>query len=292
MAALAARFKKEIWYVLFLVPGLALFCLSLLIPLFLGIGYSFTNWDGVSPTQGWVGPDNYTAALGDPDLWTTLGNTFQYAIVLTVLANTAALILALVLDARVRFRNVFRAVFFLPGVLSVVLAAFVWNYNYSFGLSSLGQSMGFDWGSPLGNPDTALMGLILIALWQGLGSPMLIYIAGLQGIPGEMIEAATMDGAGRWRLLTRIKLPLIAPAVTINMVLVLTGALKVFDLVFVTTNGGPAFATQVMSTYIYRTAFTSQRGGYGMALSMIFFVVLLAVTVLQLAIFRRKEIDL
>jgi len=121
---------------------------------------------------------------------------------------------------------------------------------------------------------------------------MIIYIAGLQGIPGELFESARIDGAGTWKTFRHITLPLLAPSVTINLLLVLTGSLKVFDLVYVTTNGGPGFATEVMSTYIYRTSFASFKGGYGMALSMLFFLILVLVTVVQMSISRRREVEL
>lgn len=121
---------------------------------------------------------------------------------------------------------------------------------------------------------------------------MIIYIAGLQGVPGELLESARIDGANTTRTFWHITLPLIAPSITINMLLVLTGALKVFDLVYVTTQGGPAFSTEVITTYIFKISFSSFQAGYGTALSMIFFLILVIVTVVQISIFRRREVDL
>jgi len=283
--------SREMWYVLFIVPGLCLFVFAVFVPLIMGVRYSFTNWDGVAPAVTYIGWNNYISAVRDSDLWKALGNTFRYALLLTLLVNALALLLALLLDSYLKFRNLFRTVFFLPGVLSVVLAGYVWSYNYSRGFPSLFESMGIDMTSPLGDPRHALLGLIIIAVWQGVGTPMIIYIAGLQGIPGEMTESARIDGAGVWQTFRRITLPLLAPSVTINMLLVLTGSLKVFDLVFVTTGGGPAFATEVISTFIFRVSFNSAKAGYGTALSMIFFVILVAVTIVQLSIFRRREVE-
>ncbi|MGG3454519.1 carbohydrate ABC transporter permease [Paenibacillus rhizolycopersici] len=292
METLKRTAKNEMWYVLFMLPGMALFVLAVVIPLVMGARYSFTNWDGVSDSFASVGFDNYVQAFGDPSFWDALWNTFKYAIILTILVNILSLLLALVLDAFLPWRNLFRTVFFLPSVISIVLAGFVWSYNYSTGIPNLLSHLGLEVSSPLGNPDYALFGLILIALWQGIGSPMIIYIAGLQGIPGELFESARIDGAGAWKTFLHITLPLLAPSVTINLLLVLTGSLKVFDLVYVTTNGGPGFATEVMSTYIYRTSFASFKGGYGMALSMMFFLILVLVTVVQMSISRRREVEL
>lgn len=292
MNALKRAVRREMWYVLFLVPGFVLFTLAVFVPLTVGARYSFTSWDGVSQKAAYVGWQNYTHAFHDSDMWTALGNTFKYAIILTLLVNVVSLLFALLLDTYLPLRNWFRTVFFLPSVISVVLGGFVWSYNYSQGFPKLLAYLGLDISSPLGNPDYAMFGLIAVAVWQGIGSPMIIYIAGLQSIPGELLESARIDGAGTFRTFRNITLPLLAPSVTINLLLVLTGSLKVFDLVYVTTNGGPGFATEVISTFIYKSAFSSFKAGYGMALSMIFFVVLVIVTVVQVSIFRRREVDL
>lgn len=292
METLRRTIRREIWYVLFLVPGLFLFTFAVIVPLITGARYSFTNWDGISGKSKYVGWDNYVNALQDADMWTALGNTFKYAIILTILVNVISLLFALLLDSYLPLRNLFRTVFFLPSIISVVLTGYIWSYNYSQGIPKLLAAIGLDVTSPLGNPRYALFGLIAVAVWQGIGPPMIIYIAGLQGIPGELMESAKMDGAGAFRAFRNVTLPLLAPSITINMLLSLTGALKVFDLVYVTTNGGPGFATEVITTFIYKTAFSSFKAGYGMALSMILFVVLVIVTVVQVSIFRRREVEL
>lgn len=291
MKNLGRTIRRETWYILFLVPGVLLFAFAVIAPFVAGVRYSFTNWDGVSRKLSYIGLDNYVNAFQDADLWTVLGNTFKYAIILTILVNVVAILLALLLDSYLPMRNLFRTVFFLPGVISVVLAGFIWSYNYSQGFPKLLSSFGLDVTSPLGNPDQALIGLIIIAVWQGVGTPMIIYIAGLQNIPVELTESARIDGAGPFRVFRSVTLPLLGPSVTINMLLVLTGSLKVFDLVYVTTNGGPGFATEVISTFIYKNAFSSFKAGYGMALSMIFFVILVVVTVVQVSIFRKREVE-
>ncbi|NIK69022.1 MULTISPECIES: sugar ABC transporter permease [unclassified Paenibacillus] len=292
MESLKKTIRREMWYVLFLVPGVLLFAFAVIVPFVTGIRYSFTNWDGISRKLTYIGWDNYVNAIQDPDLWTVLGNTFKYAIILTLLVNLVALLFALLLDSYLPLRNLFRTIFFLPSVISVILAGFIWSYNYSQGFPRLLAHLGMDVTSPLGNPDRALYGLIIIAVWQGIGSPMIIYIAGLQGIPAELSESARIDGAGPLRVFRNVTLPLLAPSVTINMLLVLTGSLKVFDLVLVTTNGGPGFATEVIATFIYKNAFSSFKAGYGMALSMIFFVILVIVTVVQVTIFRKREVEM
>ncbi|CAH1211930.1 Melibiose/raffinose/stachyose import permease protein MelD [Paenibacillus allorhizoplanae] len=284
--------RGEFWYVLFLVPGILLFTLAVLIPFVIGTRYSFTNWDGVSRKLTYIGWENYVHAFQDSDVWAALGNTFKYAFILMVLVNGLSLLLALLLDSYLKFKNVFRTIFFLPSILSIVLSGFIWKYNFSTGFPKLLTIFGLDVTSPLGNPDHALFGLILVALWQGVGAPMIIYIAGLQGIPSELVESAKMDGAGAGRAFWHVTLPLLAPSITINLLLVLTGSLKVFDLVWVTTQGGPGFATEVITTFIYKTAFNSFKAGYGMALSMIFFVILVIVTIVQLSIFRRREVEM
>ncbi|OCT10637.1 ABC transporter permease [Paenibacillus pectinilyticus] len=292
MGSLKRTIRGEFWYVLFLIPGILLFTLAVLIPLVMGARYSFTSWDGVSRKLTYIGWENYVHAFQDSDVWSALGNTFKYAIILMVLINVLSLLLALLLDSYLKLKNLFRTLFFLPSILSIVLSGFIWKYNFSTGFPKLFSIFGWDVTSPLGNPDHALFGLILVALWQGVGAPMIIYIAGLQGIPSELLESAKMDGAGMWRAFWHVTLPLLAPSITINLLLVLTGSLKVFDLVWVTTQGGPGFATEVITTFIYKTAFNSFKAGYGMALSMMFFVILVIVTIVQLSIFRRREVEM
>ncbi|MBP3965899.1 MULTISPECIES: carbohydrate ABC transporter permease [Paenibacillus] len=292
MNSLKRSIRSEMWYVLFILPGLCLFAFAVIVPLVIGAKYSFTDWDGVAPTAKYIGWDNYAQALRDPDLWAALRNTFKYAILVTLLVNLVSLLLAVLLDSYLKFRKVFRTIFFLPVAISTVLSAYIWSYNYSNGLPKLLSYFGIDMTSPLGNPDHAMTALIVISLWQGIGSPMIIYIAGLQGIPGELTESARIDGAGAFGAFRHITLPLLAPSVTINLLLVLTGSLKVFDLVFLTTGGGPAFSTEVISTFIYNVSFNSAKAGYGTALSMLFFLILVIVTIVQLAIFRRREVDM
>lgn len=292
MGNIKRMIRGEFWYVLFLIPGILLFTLAVLIPFVIGTRYSFTSWDGVSRKLTYIGWENYVHAFQDTDVWAALGNTFKYAFILMVLVNVLSLLLALLLDSYLKFKNLFRTIFFLPSILSIVLSGFIWKYNFSTGFPKLLSMFGWDVTSPLGNPDHALFGLILVAMWQGVGTPMIIYIAGLQGIPSELVESAKMDGAGAGRAFWHVTLPLLAPSITINLLLVLTGSLKVFDLVWVTTQGGPGFATEVITTFIYKTAFNSFKAGYGMALSMIFFVILVIVTIVQLSIFRRREVEM
>lgn len=292
MGTIRRAVRAEMWYVLFLVPGLSLFALAVFVPMVLGARYSFTSWDGLSRTVQYIGWDNYVRAFSDSDLWEVLKNTFKYAIIITILVNVIALALALLLDSYLKFRKAFRTIFFLPGVISVVLSGFIWKYNYAIGFPNLMAKFGVEISSPLGDPNYALFGLILIAVWQGIGNPMIIYIAGLQGVPGELVESAKVDGANVGQTFRHITLPLIAPSVTINMLLVLTGALKVFDLVYVTTQGGPAFSTEVITTFIYRSSFGNYQAGYGTALSMIFFLILVLVTIAQIFIFRRREVEM
>jgi ABC-type sugar transport system permease subunit len=293
MIAFKRLWRAEGWFVLFTIPGLALFILAVVLPLILGAKYSFTNWDGVSNKLHYLGWANYDHVVNDPQFWEALAHTFKFAIILTLLVNLISLLLALVLDSFLKYRTIFRTIFYLPTIISVVLSAFIWSNNYSKALPSLFAFFGFDnMTSPLGNPDYALFGLIIIAVWQGIGTPMIIYIAGLQNIPPELLESAEIDGAGTMYKFWHVTFPLIAPSVTINAILTLTGSLKIFDLVYIATKGGPGFSTEVLSTYIYRIAYTSFQGGYGAALSMVFFIVLVLVTLIQLLILRRREVEL
>ncbi|NQX35127.1 carbohydrate ABC transporter permease [Herbiconiux sp. VKM Ac-2851] len=244
----------------FLVPAVIVYALIVLWPNIQGLFYSFTDWDGLGSSWSFVGIDNFFDVLGDPNTLRAIGNTFLITIVVTVFQNLIGLLLALGLNTGVKSRYVLRLVFFLPVVLTPIVAGFLWKYLLSptGTVNEFLGSVGLGWAQQdwLGNPDLVVYSICVAIVWQGAGYSMVIFLAGLQGVPEDVLEAAAIDGAGPFRRTVSIVLPLINGAIVINVLLTLISTLKQFDTVFAMTKGGPSGASETMATIVYKTAFT------------------------------------
>ncbi len=263
-----ANFASVWWFV---VPGLLFYLGMTILPAISGAGQAFTEWDGFSSTREFVGFDNFVAMASDRAVVQALVNTITIAFSVTVLQNVIGLLLALGVNSRIRSRKILSAIFFAPAIVMPVVVAFLWQYLYApFGvLSSMVEAVGLvspDW---LGDRNIALWSVIGVFVWQFAGYSMVIFLAGLQGIAPEVLEAAEIDGAGALQKLWYVQLPLLGPALVVNVILTLIHGLKVFDLVWVMTQGGPGFATQTLSTLIFENAFAFNKVGYSNAIALV-----------------------
>lgn len=284
--------EETLTYLVFLIPAITAFTLFFVIPFVRSVYLSFTDAYGYNQTQNWVGLANYQEALTNPSVLRSLRVTLRYTAFVAVLANTVALMLALLLDGNVRCKEALRAVFFLPNLMSMIVVAFVFVFLYG----DVFRSFLAQWNIPeqlavswLGNEKIALYSMGLAATWQCAGYYMLIYIAGLQSISPELVEAAQIDGASNFAVIWRIKLPLLSPVIIMNTILLITSGLKTFDFPMAMTSGGPAGATTTIALLIYNTGFRSNRTGYATAQSVILFLVVCSVTSLLYALQNRKE---
>jgi raffinose/stachyose/melibiose transport system permease protein len=264
------RRTRFLW---FIVPAAVFYVFVVVVPSLQGIGYSFTNWDGLNPNWKFVWFDNYLKFLRDPQAVRSVLNTLALAITSAVVENVVGLLLAVALNGRLKSRHVLRVIFFMPVVIITVVVAFLWQFIYTPDgpLNQALQGLGLDglvrnW---LGEPSTALGAIAVIVIWQFSGYAMVIYLAGLQGVPEELLEAASLDGAGRWRRFWSVSWPLLAPAITVNVILSLTRGFMIFDQIWVTTQGGPAQSTDSLSTLVYRNAFTYGEYGYSAAIAVV-----------------------
>ncbi|WDZ83049.1 carbohydrate ABC transporter permease [Micromonospora cathayae] len=275
------------------LPAFLLFFVFHTVPVLQGVFYSFTNYAGYGEWD-FVGLDNYAAMLLDDRIRASYLFTFRFAIVATILVNVLALAIALGLHARIRFRTTLRAVFFLPNVLAVLVVGYIFKYLFGTSLPALGESLGIDALSTsiLADPELAWLGVVVLGVWQATAFAVILYLAGLQTIPGDLYEAAAIDGAGRWRQFRSITFPLIAAFFTINMVLSLKNFLMVFDHVVALTEGGPGTSTESVSMVIYRGGFQGGEFAYQTANAVAYFVVIVVVSVLQLRVLRRREVSL
>ncbi|MCL4514286.1 MAG: sugar ABC transporter permease [Firmicutes bacterium] len=275
------------------IPALVLFFVFHTYPALEGIFYSFTNWPGYGDFQ-FVGLKNYLNLLKDGRAWDSYLFTFKFAIISTLLVNLLSMLAAVLLNERIKLKRLLRAVYFLPNVLSILIIGFIFNYIFTYLLPALGERLGITALATniLGNPALAWVGVVFVAVWQASAFNTLLYLAGLQAIPDDLYEAASIDGAGRWQRFARITFPLIAPFFTINMVLAMKNFLMVFDHIMALTGGGPGRATESISLLIYRGGFQGGEFAYQSANAVIYFLVILVVSFLQIKFLQKREVSL
>lgn len=284
----AVRQRLEI--ALFTGPALIVFLGFVILPVVLAAFYSLYNWNGLGPLERFIGIDNYVRALGDPVFIRAIGNNFTIVVLSLLVQGPLAIGVALLLNRKLRGRVVFRALIFVPYVLAEVIAGLSWKLLLSprGGINAFLENVGLgDLAQPwLANPDIALGVMFVILTWKYLGFAILLMLAGLQGVPQELQEAAAIDGASWWQTQWSITLPLLAPTIRIWAFLSIIGSLQLFDMVWVTTKGGPVGATNTMAVYMLQNG--QGAPGYGSAIAVILFVISLVVAVVfQRTVMRR-----
>lgn len=282
-------------YAVFTLPSVALVVYTTILPFVMNVFYSVTDWDGVSSKVNFVGLQNFARIFtSDAKFWSSTLFNLRFAVFYVVLVNAAALLLAVALYRRSRAATLGRALFFIPYVISMVAISLTWRFILTSGFENLYATTG--WGffrqSWLGDPTLVFYTLVFLSIWQNVGFYMVIYIAGLMGVPADVMEAASIDGASAPRSFFSIKLPLIMPSVTVCLFTSTLFALKLFDIVLVLTKGGPANATMSVTFNIYKEAFGNYNYGLATAKSFLFFLFCTAITVVQLALTKRREVEL
>ena len=286
-----ARANKTFYWMV--VPALVLFVILHTVPTLTGMFYSFTDYAGYGEWD-FVGLSNYVNLFKDDRIMASYGFTFLFAITTTIVVNVGALFIAILLNSKIKYQTAFRGIFFIPNILSVLIVGYVFNYLLSNNLPLIGQALGIEWlsSSILANPDLAWLGIVGVTAWQSIAFSVIIYLAGLQTVPGELYEAASLDGASPWRQFRSITFPMIAGYFTINMVLALKGLLQAFDQIVALTNGGPGTSTESVAMVIYRGGFQGGEYGYQMANSVVYLVVIVVLSLLQMRFLSRKESEL
>lgn len=273
---------------LFILPAIFLFGLFSVYPFFKVLQLSVFDWDGISRQMQFVGLSNiHRVLLEDSSWWISIFNAGTITLLALTLQNTLALALALIVDRDIRGRNFYRVVFYLPPVLSGIVVGLVWNWIFdgSHGLLNYAlQGMGLaSWTRAwLADPRTALYSVAVIHMWKGFGWGFVILLAGLQAIPRELAEAARVDGANEWAIFRRITVPLMMPVFFLVSILTILGTMQIFDIIVATTNGGPGYHTEVPVTRILAAMVGSARFGYACSLGIVFGVILLAVSLVQM----------
>lgn len=272
------------YFAVFALPTLIAFAISFLIPFLMGIYLSFTEFTTVTNTT-WVGLKNYKAILGSPDFMNALWFTVKFTVVSVISINLIAFTLALLLTRGIKATNLFRTVFFMPNLIGGIVLGYIWQIIINGVLIKFGVDITF-------SAKYGFWGLVVLMNWQMAGYMMIIYIAGLQNIPGDLKEAAEIDGASPFQTLRHITIPMVMPSVTICTFLTLTNSFKLFDQNFALTGGAPAKQTAMLALDIYNT-FYGRIGseGIGQAKAVIFFIMVAVIAFVQLYITRRKEVE-
>lgn len=283
--------RRRAWFYCFLAPVLiALFCVVIL-PLLFGIYYSFTEWDGVTLTK-FVGFENYVAVFKDKNFLSALWFTTKFSVVSIILINAIGLSLALVVTQKFKGNNLLRTIFFMPNLIGGLILGFIWQFIFVKVFATLGDAFHIEglkiW---LSTTQTGFWALVIVMCWQMSGYIMVIYISYLQNVDESLLEAASLDGATAWQKFWQIKFPMIMPGFTVSLFMTLSNCFKLYDQNLSLTGGGPYNSTQMAAMNIYNTAFGQNKMGYAQAKAIIFFVIVAVISLTQVYLTQKKEVE-
>jgi ABC-type sugar transport system permease subunit len=273
-------------------PAFALVVAFVLIPIGIAVYLSFTDWDGFTIPPDWIGARNYTRLFQDPDVLRAAAFTAVIAVVGTIACNALGLGIAVLLNRNTRVNTVMRVLVFSPYVIGPIILGFLWSsiLGSNGAINSVLTNLGAERLPFLADPTWAMVTTLLVIIWASFGVNVVLYLAGLQTLDDSLIEAAVIDGASPWQTFWRVKLPVLAPTVTLNVVLAAIGLLRVYEIVLALTAGGPAGTTQTVVFNILTTSFSRSQLGYGAAQSVVLMVVIITVTVVLTQLRRRSEL--
>ncbi len=280
--------EKTFWAIT--IPVVLLFFTFNTLPMLKGFMYSFTNYRGYGDYD-YVGFRNYKDLFTDLRVGKSYLFTFKYALVGTVLVNILSLIMALGLNNRIRFKSALRGIYFVPNILGGLVIGYIFSFFFTYIVPAVGNALNISWiqKSILASEKYAWIGVLIVGVWQAVATNTIIYISGLQTVPEDVYEASNLDGATKWQEFWKVTLPLVVPFLTINLVLSTKNLLMVFDQIMSLTKGGPAQSTESISYLIYRNGMDGGQFGFQSANAVIFFFVIVGITVAQLTIMNKKE---
>lgn len=282
--------KKNKTLLLMTLPALILFVLFNTIPLITGAFYSFTNYRGYG-SYDFVGFRNFIDLFQDGRVGKSYLFTFKYAIVGTILVNVLSLLIAMGLNSKIKFKSTLRGMYFLPNILGGLVVGYIFSFIFTYIIPTVAQSLHIDFlsSSILASEKWAWVGVLIVGVWQTVAMNTIIYISGLQTIPADIYEASSIDGAGKWYTFRKLTLPLLLPFISTNLILSTKNMLMVFDQIMSLTKGGPAQSTESISYLIYKNGMDGGQFGFQSANAVVFFIVIVAISVIQLLITNKKE---
>lgn len=283
---------KDLSYWLFLAPVLLALTLVIILPLLIGVYYSFTDWNGIK-AGSFLGFENYIDAFKDEEFLNSLWFTTKFSVVSVFLTNIIGLGLALIVTTKIKSSKFLRTVFFMPNLIGGLILGFIWQFIFIKVFSGFGDIFGIEslkgW---LSTTETGFWGLVILMSWQMSGYIMIIYIAYLEGLPSELLEASEIDGAGPFQRLRYIIFPLVAPAFTVSMFLTLSNSFKLYDQNLSLTAGGPYNSTQMVAMEIFKTAFGERDMAYAQAKAVVFFIIVAVIALTQVYINKKREVEM
>ncbi|HCT96010.1 MULTISPECIES: sugar ABC transporter permease [Vagococcus] len=283
--------EKKTWFYLFITPVLIGLFSVVILPLIFGIYYSFTNWDGVTISE-FVGFQNYLNVFKDKGFIDALWFTTKFSIVAIILINIIGLGLALLVTQKFKGNNLLRTIFFMPNLIGGLILGFIWQFVFTKAFASIGTALGIEslkvW---LSTTQTGFWALVIVMCWQMSGYIMVIYISYLQSVDESLIEAASLDGANEWQKFWKIKFPMIMPGFTVSLFMTLSNSFKLYDQNLSLTGGGPYNSTQMVAMNIFNTAFAQNKMGYAQAKAIVFFVIIAVISLTQVYITKKKEVE-
>ncbi|MCI8796776.1 MAG: sugar ABC transporter permease [Dorea sp.] len=276
-------------FCMFAFPGMFCFFAVVIVPFIYGIYLTLTDWNGVSKEKNFIGLRNFAGVVKDGQFWTSLLLTFKYVILVVVLVNVLAFVIAYLLTRGIKGQNFFRAGFFTPNLIGGIVLGYIWQFVFSRVFVNIGESTGWNLfeASWLSDPAKAFAALVLVSVWQLSGYMILIYVAGFMGLSEDVMEAASIDGASGWVKLKSIIMPLMMSSVTICLFLTLSRAFMVYDVNLSLTAGAPYGTTEMAAMHVYEKAFTSRQFGVGQAEALILFIIVAGISCLQVYLVER-----
>lgn len=286
-------YYKVVMFLSFAGPSVILFTAVVIVPFLFGLYLTFTGWDGISSNIPFTGLTNYIALFHDTEFWISLGRTIIYAVLAVFLANAIAFMLAYLVTGKTKGKNFFRAAFFTPNLIGGIVLGYIWKFVFNKAILVVGELTGLDIFSSswLSNPIKAFWSLVIVTVWQLSGYLMLIYIAGLMGVPEDLKEAARIDGCDEKKTMRHITMPLMMGTFTICFFLAITRSFVIYDVNISLTEGGPYGSTRLAAMYVYNMAFSSKKYGLGQAEALILFVVIAVIAVSQALLGKKKEVE-
>lgn len=282
--------NKEKTFLAIIIPVVILFFIFNTLPMIKGFIYSLTNYKGYGSYQ-FVGFRNYIDLFSDVRVGKSYLFTFKYALVGTVLVNVLSVIMALALNAQIRFKSALRGIYFVPNILGGLVVGYIFSFFFTYILPAVGDTFNISWlqNSILASEKYAWIAVIVVGVWQAVAMNTIIYISGLQTVPEEVYEASMLDGVNKWQQFWKVTFPLIMPFVTINLVLSTKNMLMVFDQIMSLTKGGPAQSTESISYLIYQNGMSGGQFGFQSANAVIFFLIIVGISLFQMTVLNKKE---
>ena len=287
--------KNKGWYLLFTAPLLLIFITVVIIPFFIGIYYSFFEWDGIMANpKVFVGFDNFIKLFSDLRFIDSAWKTILFTIFAVISVNAVGLTFALLVTSKLQTANIARTMVFMPYLIGGLILGYIWQFIFLDVFTLFGNVTGFDnvFFNWLIDLDYALYALVFVFTWQMAGYIMIIYIAGIQSIPNDVIEASKMDGANKWQIFRKVTVPLLMPAFTISLFLALSSAFKIYDVNLSLTGGGPANSTELFAMNIYNEIFGYGNYGFGQAKAIVFFFIVATITLTQVYLTKKREVEM